>query len=166
MNRVKPIVAALAVLGCACGPRAGDDSQTDAAWLIGVYSLQAPTTDAADSIVTRYVFEAGGAAAKHSVSFDRIVEERPLTWVLAGSDREAHVYPDPYSENEDLWYKVRPGADCNTLEFTHMYPSGGMQGPAPLYRGEVCARQPDPEGFPTNFERYWCNEPPPPCDDT
>ena len=159
------MLAALSVLACACGPRAGNASPTDATWLVGVYSLQAPTTtEAADSLVDRYTFEEDGAAVRQKISFERVAGESSLTWELETAE-EAAVYPVPFDEDADTWYSIRPGAGCNTLEFTYMRPSGNPLGPATLHRGEVCARQPDPKAFPTYFERYWCDEPPPPCED-
>lgn len=158
------MLAALSVLACACGPRAGNASPTDATWLVGVYSLQAPTTtEAADSLVDRYTFEEDGAAVRQKISFERVTGETSLTWELATAEA-AFVYPAPFNEDEDVSYSLRPGADCNTLAFTYLEPNGATLGPASLYRGEVCARAPDPE-VPSYYERYWCDEPPPPCED-
>lgn len=159
------MLLALSVVACACGPRVGHESPTDASWLVGVYSLQAPTTtEAADSLVDRYTFNEDGSALRQKISFERVTGESSLSWDLE-TPEEAFVHPVPFNEDEDLWYRVRPGVDCNTLAFTYVEPNGATVGPASLYRGEVCARQPDPEGVPTWFERYWCDESPPSCED-
>lgn len=159
---VKRVVATLCVLACGCGPRAGKGESIDSSWLIGVYSNRLPTS-ADDFLVDRYTFFEDGSATWQKISFQRIAEEHALTWE-AERDDEVSVYPAPYVEGEDLWYIVQPGADCNTLNFTYVRQSGSHLGPSSLYRGEVCTRLPD-EQCHSCYERYWCDEAPPACEE-
>jgi len=162
------MIGVLVFVACGCGPSADGASPSDASWLLGVYSLQAPTTpggqeSAENNDVDRYTFEEAGAGVRQKISGTRVVDEFVLTWELK-SVEEAFAHLVPYDEANDDSYIIRPGLDCNTIELTYVHPNGGTLGPAPLYRGEVCARAPDPETH-AYFERYWCDEPPPPCED-
>lgn len=161
---VKRLFAMSTVVLLGCGPRAGDSpNPTDASWLIGVYSLEIPgVVGDGDPYVERISLDAGGLGEWARVSLQRPTDERPLSWELTAA-KEAAVYPSPFDEKYDEWDIVRPGSDCNTLEHLEVNPNGSTGVPVPLYRGEVCARQPQPS-LPDQYENYWCDEPPPPCD--
>lgn len=163
----KRTIQILGLAVCACTPSVAAMSEEDSSWLLGVYSLYGPTTPggedyAANSNLERYIFEDEGNGLRHNISGVRVVDEFQMSWELVRED-EAHARLLPFDERRDDTYVIRPGVDCNMLELTYLNPNGDTQGPAPLYRGEVCARAPDPDTH-NYFERYWCHEPPPACE--
>lgn len=153
---------ALLVATLACGPEAPVDPD----WMLGLYSREYPgQLDHNVNSGRHYEIRSDGTfvvTGTHRCGTVELPRENH-TWKRVADDAIEVQFTG--SAEERLPWRITPGADCNEILVqqsteTDSYP------PSPIVRGAVCVR---PEQGCTEgecfCETYWCDEPPPACDD-
>ncbi len=161
-RRIHLLLAALGCVGCGPTARSPSDSLEVENWLLGTFSSQEPPKFTMSDYVLRMTFEADGTVSSQAVGHTgRSVDEALRMWE-ARSDDEVEVFAN--EEESFQGFLVSRGEDCNTIEVRKVTSNGSVFSPGPWYRGEVCVREEAPDSH-SAYELYWCDEPPPECDE-
>ena len=157
------LMLALACVGCGPSASTPENPPEVESWLLGAFSRQKPPLFTMDHTIQRITFNADHTAFSQTIVLsDQSSNERLRIWE-ARSDEEVAVPMNP-DETASKEYLVSPGEDCNTIELRIVSNTDIISDPAPWSRGEVCVREEAPDGH-SSYELYWCDEPPPECDE-
>ncbi len=136
-------------------------------WMLGVFSSAAPGRSEYGGVQRSYV-SADGRLEYQQDSNDPIVAVSARTWIPDGDD-SIMIFPGPGDEPhvlEGQTWTLTKTPECDVYEYQPLYEGQDSPKPRLFYRGEVCVRSvSDPCEFCDRYERYWCDQPPPPCGD-
>lgn len=151
----------LATLGLAgvggCAPEPAPD------WMLGVFSSDLPGSAQALAIERHYIYENG----EMEYISGPTAEPKRRSWRRDRAE-SILIYPDPTEPGfprEIYSWRILPTDVCDVLEIREIFKGEEHEDGSELYRGEVCVREIDSDLHGGEYEHYWCEEPPEPCDD-
>ena len=158
-SNMRRFAVASVVIISACSDRDAPDSGD---WVIGVYSTLEPSSLSSDRLKQFHFDQDSVRIVKVDLSGPET--EATLPWETRDERTVAIVELGGYSDDKEILVFKSEG--CEPLTYRSVPQSGFERTPSPLYRGEVCVRQGDPDTIGGSYETYWCDEPPEPCEES